>query len=230
MKTRLALFSIAALSALVADPRAIAAESLKDVLARMDRSAGAFQSMTATLVQVSHTEVIDENETVNATVRLRRTKAGLTGRVDFTGPNRKIVSVQARKVRVFYPKSNLVELYDVGKYGNQLDQFLLLGFGTSGQELQRNYNVRLIGAETVAGRGTTHIELTPKSKQALDIFKKADLWIAQDADYPVQEKIHKNEQDYTLITYTDVKLNPPLSDKDLELVLPAGVKQVTPQK
>ena len=206
------------------------AETLKEVLARMDRSAGSFQAMTAKLSQLNHTEVINENETVNATVKLRRTKTGLTGRVDFTGTNQKIVSVEARKVRVYYPKSNLVELYDVGKYGNQLDQFLLLGFGTSGQELQKNYQVKLVGTETVGGKTTTHLELTPRSTQAKDIFKKADLWLAQDADHPVQEKIHKNDSDFTLITYSDVKLNPALSDKDLELVLPPGVKQVTPQK
>jgi outer membrane lipoprotein-sorting protein len=206
------------------------AESLNDVLARMDRSSDTFQGMTAKLSQVNHTEVINENETVNATVKLHRSKTGLTGRVDFSGPNQKIVSVDARKVRVYYPKSNLVELYDVGKYGNQLDQFLLLGFGTSGQELKKNYQVRLIGSETIAGKPTTHLELTPKSKEAKDIFKKADLWLAQDADYPLQEKIHKNDQDYTLITYSDVKLNPALADKELELVLPPGVKQVTPQK
>lgn len=207
-----------------------AAESLKDVLARMDRASAKFEGMTANLTQVTHTEVINENETVNAAVKLRRTKAGLTGRVDFSGTNQKVVSVDARKVRVYYPKSNLVEFYDVGKYGNQLDQFLLLGFGTSGQELQRDYKVKLIGTENIGGKPAVHLELVPKSKQALDILKKADLWLAADADYPLQEKIHKNDQDYTLITYTDVKLNPSLSNKDLELVLPAGVKQVTPQK
>ncbi len=208
----------------------VSAENLKAVLARMDKGAELFQGMTAKLTQVNHTEVINENETLTALVRMKRTKAGVVGRVDFTGPNQKIVSIRERELQVFYPKSNNVELYDVGKYGDQLDQFLLLGFSTSGKEIQRNYNVRLVGTETVGGRATSHLELTPKSKQAQDIFKKADVWLAQDANQPMQEKIHKNDQDYTLITYSDVKLNPPLSDKDLELILPPGVKKITPQK
>jgi outer membrane lipoprotein-sorting protein len=206
------------------------AESLSDVLARMDKAAASFQSMSASLTQLDHIEVINENETQNATVKLRRSKAGLIGRVDFSGPNAKVVAVERRQVQVYYPKSNVVDIYDVGKFGEQLDQFLLLGFGTSGKELEKNYKVRLVGAENVGGHPTWHLELIPKSKQAQDIFKKADVWIAQDADYPVREKIHKNDQDYTLITYSDVKLNPPLSDKDLELVLPPGVKRMTPQR
>lgn len=228
MRHTLALF--AAVAAIHITGAGAAAQTLNEVLARMDRSAASFQGMTANLTQVTHTEVINENETLNAVVKLRRTKDGLTGRVDFSGPNAKTVAVQHRKVRVYYPKSNVVELYDVGKYGSQLDQFLLLGFGTSGKELQKNYTVRLVGQESIAGRPATRLELIPKSKQALDIFKKADIWLARDADYAIQEKIHKNDQDYTLITYTDVKLNPALSDKELELVLPPGVKQVTPQK
>jgi outer membrane lipoprotein-sorting protein len=205
-------------------------ESLKAVLGRLDKNAENFQSMTANLTQVSHTEIINENETQNAKVQMKRTKAGIVGRVDFTGANRMTVGIRERQVQRYYPKSNIVELYDVGKYGDQLDQFLLLGFSTSGKDLQRNYNIRLVGTETVGGVVTTHMELTPKSKQAQEIFKKADVWLAQDENHPVQEKIHKNDQDYTLITYADVKINPPLSDKDLELVLPPGVKKITPQK
>lgn len=206
------------------------AEKLQSVLDRMDKGAALFQGMTARLTQVNHTEVINENETLTAQVRMKRTKSGVVGRVDFTGPNQKMVSIRERELQVFYPKSNNLELYDVGKYGDQLDQFLLLGFSTSGKELQRNYHVRLIGTETVAGKVTNHLELIPKAKQAQEIFKKADVWLAQDANHPVQEKIHKNDQDYTLITYSDIKLNPPLNDKDLELNLPPGVKKITPQK
>ncbi|MBS1874665.1 MAG: hypothetical protein JSU00_15730 [Acidobacteria bacterium] len=207
-----------------------AADSLNAVLARMDKNAAAFQGMSATLTQVNHTEVINENETLNATVRMKRTKAGIVGRVDFSGANARTISIRDRQVQIFYPKGNVVELYDVGKFGEQLDQFLLLGFSTSGKQLQRDYKIRLVGSETVAGHLATHLELTPKSKEAQNIFKKADVWLSEDATHPLKEKIHKNEQDYTLITYADVKLNPALSDKDLDLVLPPGVKKITPAK
>lgn len=227
MNTRTILFLF---GACVAASLPVRAEALDAALARMDRAAAAFTGMTANFTQINRVEVINETEKLEARVKLRRTKGGLLGRVDFAGPNQRVVSVEQRKVRVYYPKSNLVELYDVGKYGNQLDHFLLLGFGTSGKELQKNYKVRLVGTETIGDRAATRLELIPKSKQALEIFKKADLWYALDAGYAIQERIQKNEQDYTLITYSDVKLNPGLTDKDLELVLPAGVKQVTPQK
>lgn len=206
------------------------AETLPALLARMDKAAESFQSMSASLEQTTYTEVIDTTEKQVGSVKLKKAKAGLLGRVDFTQPQL-VIGFHDRKVEKFYPATKVVEVYDVGKHGDKLDQFLLLGFGTSGQELQKNYSVKLVGDETIAGKPSTHIELTPKSKEALEYFKKAHLWIAQGAaTYPVQEQIFTNVKDYTKVVYRDVQLNPSFTEKSLELTLPSGVKRITPGK
>ena len=40
----------------------------------------------------------------------------------------------------------------MGKRTDLMDQFLLVGFGTSGKELKSNYTVKYVGDETVAGQ------------------------------------------------------------------------------
>ena len=205
-------------------------ETLAELFTRMDQAAASFVGMTASLKQLEHTDILGENETQTGSVRLKRGTKGLAARVDFAEPNQRVVALKGRTVEIFVPKSNTVQIYDVGKFGQQMDQFLLLGFGTSGKDLQKGYHVKLIGAAAIGDRKTTHIELTPKSKEALEYFKKAELWIAQDSTYPVQEKIHKNAKDYILINYTDVKLNAPLSDQEVQLKLPAGVNKIYPNK
>lgn len=206
------------------------AETLAELLTRMDQAAVGFTGMTANLKQVDHTEILGENETESAGVRLKHTRNGLVALLEFAEPNRRIVSLHERVVEVFIPKSKTVQIYDVGKFGQQLDQFILIGFGTSGKDLQHNFTLKLVGPSTVGDKKTTQIQLIPKTKEAADLFKSADLWIATDGVYPVQEKIHKNAQDYILINYTDVKLNAPLTDKELELKLPSGVKKIYPNK
>lgn len=201
-------------------------ETLNELMARMDKSAASFTGMTAKMKRVDHTEILGENELETGSVTLKRVPGGLLGRVDFNEPNRRTVSLHDRTVEVYTPKSNTVQITDVGKHGQQLDQFLLLGFGTSGKELAKNYVVKLIGPEVVADKQTTHIQITPRAKEATEYFKKAEIWMAQGSTYPVQEKIHKNEQDYMLFTYSDVRINVPLADKDLELRLPPGVKKI----
>jgi outer membrane lipoprotein-sorting protein len=206
------------------------ADTLKEVLDRMDRSAETFQGMTANLTQLQHTAIINEDDRDSATVRMKKTKEGLRGFVEFAEPNRRLIGFENRELQVYYPKTNTVNIYDLGKHGAQLDQFLLLGFGTSGKQLEKTYNMRVTGAETLNGNPVTHVELLPKTAEVKEYLKKVELWIPSSASYPVQEKIDKNDQDYILIQYSDVKINPGLTDKDLALSLPAGVNKVYPQK
>jgi outer membrane lipoprotein-sorting protein len=225
LATRTLVLSIAA----IMGAGACFADALPEILLRMDAAARNFESMTADMKQVTHTEIIDENDTAVGTVRLKQVKNGLLGYVHFTEPP-KVIAFQTRKIEVYYPKTKVVEQYDVDKYSDQLNQFLLLGFGTSGKDLQKNYDIQLAGSETVAGKPTTHIVLTPKSKQALEYLKKAELWILDGATYPIQEKLWKNADDYVLVTYSNVKLNVPLSDKEFALNLPPGVQRIRPGK
>lgn len=222
--------SSAVLCVLVVALSAARAESLKEVLARMDRSAETFQGMTANLTQLQHTAIINEDDRDSARVRLKKAKDGLRGYVEFAEPNRRTIGFQNRQLQVYYPKTNTVDIYDLGKQGAQLDQFLLLGFGTSGKELDKNYKMRVTGTETLNGKPVTALELTPKTAEVLEYLKKVELWIPQNASYPIQEKIFKNAQDYILINYSDVRINSGLTDKDLELRLPPGVKKNYPQK
>jgi outer membrane lipoprotein-sorting protein len=208
----------------------LGADTLNDVLARMDRSAETFQGMTANLTQLQHTAIINEDERDSAAVRMKKEKGGLRGFVEFAEPNRRLIGFQNRQLQVYYPKTNTVDIYDLGKHGAELDQFLLLGFGTSGKDLEKNYNMRVTGSENLNGKPVTRMDLVPKTANAKEYLKKLELWIPTSASYPIQEKIHKNDQDYILIQYSDIKLNPGLTDKDLELSLPAGVSKVYPQK
>ena len=207
------------------------AAPLKEVLARMDATAAAFKGMTAKIRRVSHTAVIDEDNIDSGTVTLRRSKPKeVQMLVELTEPEVKSLAFQGRKLEIYFPKILTVQEYDLGKSRALLEQFLLLGFGSTGKELAANYTIASLGEETVGGRKAHRLELTPKSAEALQHLKKVELWIAADGGYPSQQKFFMAGGDYTLVSYTDVKLNPPLSDGALRLKLPKGVKREQIQK
>jgi outer membrane lipoprotein-sorting protein len=110
-----------------------------------------------------------------------------------------------------------------------LEQFFLLGFGTSRAELQASYNLRLVGPVTVGGQKTELLELIPKSKEVLQHLVKLEMWVAENG-YPIQQKFYEKGGDYELATYSDVKINPDLPDSALKLKLPKNVKREFPQK
>jgi outer membrane lipoprotein-sorting protein len=201
-----------------------------DILAKMDGAAGKFVNMTSSVSRDSYTKVIDDHSAASGTFALRKSKTGdLQMRMDLTKPDPASYAFHGKKAEIFLPKINTVREYDLGKYSDLVDQFLLLGFGASGQELQAKYDIKMVGEETVAGQKTYHLELTPKSEKIRQTYSKMELWMAESGEYPVQQKIVEASGNYTLITYQDVKLNQPLGKDALNLQLPKNVKREHPQ-
>ena len=206
----------------------ISKDSLQDVLARMDQAAASFQSMTAKSTVVQHTDVINENDTESTNVVMKKVGPNLVeGLLDFTEPAnaKRTVSFSSRQAKIYYPKLKTIEVYDLGTFGEQIDQFIMIGFGTSGAELARSYIVKLVGEDSVSGQAAIKLELLPKSEDAKKYVTKIELWVPDHgAPYPVQEKILEPSGDYRLITYSDTKINPPLKADAVKLKVPAGVK------
>ena len=65
--------------------------------------------------------------------------------INLTEPDPKTVAFQGHTVEIYYPKMQTVDEFDVSKYRELLEQFFLLGFGTSRADLQASYNLRWVG-------------------------------------------------------------------------------------
>ncbi len=107
--------------------------------------------------------------------------------------------------------------FDLGKRTDLMDQFLLVGFGTTGQELKANYSIKYGGEETIAGPEGLKLELTPTVAARREKLQKLELWIDNDEYYPIQQKFIQPSGDYYLFTYRDVKVNPQLGMKHSSL-------------
>jgi outer membrane lipoprotein-sorting protein len=211
-------------------PAAVSADQLHGALQRMDESAAQFRNMSAKIKRASHTAVLKETTEESGSILLKKSnQREMRVLIDFTNPDQKAVWFHDRKVEIYNPKIKTVQIYDFGKQGSLVDQFLLLGFGTSGKELAKSYDLKALGEETVAGQKATRLELMPKSKQVRDNFNKFELWIG-DAGHPVQQKLFQPSGDYNLVTYTDIKINTGLSDDALALKLPKDVIKEYPQR
>ena len=201
------------------------ADTLPEILTRMDQSSALFKCMSAQMKRLDHTQVINDTSEERGSIVLRRTSKGVEGLVDNTFPDKRTMSFSGKQFKFYLPKINTVQIYDVGKRRDQVDQFLVLGFGTSGKELQKAYAVKLAGSETVNGIKATRIELIPKGRDALELFQRLDLWIPEGGSHAIQQKVHLKGGDYKLMSYTDVKINPPLTDASFDLKAPKNAKK-----
>jgi outer membrane lipoprotein-sorting protein len=196
----------------------------------MDRTAASFKTFSADLRSVAHTAVIDEDDISTGTILVKRANRGMDMLMELTTPDRKSIAIHAQKAEIYYPKMKTIEEYDISRYRALADQFLLIGFGTSGKELAQAYNMKVLGTDQVAGVEATRLELVPRSPEVLKNVRKLELWIPESADYPVQQKFYLAAGDYRLATYTNVRKNPPLTDSDLKIRAPRDAKRVFPQK
>jgi outer membrane lipoprotein-sorting protein len=196
----------------------------------MDQAAVKFQSFSATTERTGYTAVLDEKSEQSGVMRLKKAKGGMQGVVIFAKPDPKTIYFAGKTLQVYYPKANNVEIYDAGKHTDVIDEIILLGFGTSGAELRKNYQVTLAGTETLNGVRTNRLELIPKSDEVRQYAGKIELWIPEGESNPIQEKVTQPNKDYNLVQFSDRKINPSLPDSDFSLKLPPGVKKIYPQK
>jgi len=203
-------------------PGNAAAQTLDELLARMDQNAMSFKSMSAKLTYMSYVAVIKESTVSTGTLTMKRSRREAMVLVDFTEPDPKTVAVAGTKVEIYLPKLQTVEEYDLGK---SVEKYLALGFGASGKELKADYTLQELGADTVNGQKAMRLELIPKSKEVLKQLPRIELWISAATGYPIQQKLHQTGGDYMLATYSDVVINPRLPDSAYKLNLPKGVKK-----
>ncbi len=221
---------IFALSSFALTSVCVHGEALDDVLGRMDHSARSFHSLTANMHRVQFTAVLSESSTMEGTMRLKRGNNGTAGIVEFQPPDPRTVFIKGKNIQVFYPKANSVEIYDASKYVSNIDQFLLLGFGTTSAELKKFYDMKAGGVEGIGGKMCTRIELTPKTAELKQLITRIELWIPEGDANPLREKVTEPSKNYELVDYSDIRLNPRLPDSAFELKLPKGVKTIYPQK
>ncbi|HYO82982.1 MAG TPA: hypothetical protein VES20_16360, partial [Bryobacteraceae bacterium] len=104
------------------------AATADEILLKLDQAAPKFTGMSADLQRVTYTKVLDEKATETGNILLRKAGRDLQVLISLEKPDVKTVSFRGRKAEVFFPKLKTVQEWDLGKHGDLVDQFLLVGF------------------------------------------------------------------------------------------------------
>src|SRR5258708_7375375 len=111
-------------------------EPLKDVLARIDKSAAEFRGMTAMLTKITYTAVIQDKSEEQGLIAMRIGKnREMEVKIEFTQPDPKTWAFHNHIAEEYLPKIKIVRQYDLSKHSALINQYLLLGFGSSSKEL-----------------------------------------------------------------------------------------------
>ena len=201
--------------------------NVEDILKQLDREAKEFQSLTADIERTKVTVVVDDHSTESGQIEVRRDDKM---RIDLTAPVPRTILRDGDHLYVYTPKTQRVEEYDLGKHRALVDQFLLLGFGTSGDSLKASYLITLQAEQTLGTQKVVRLELTPKSADVRGEISKIDLWLDEATWLPAQQQFFETGSgDYFIIRYTNVSRNVRLADSQFKAHWPNGVTKVRPQ-
>jgi outer membrane lipoprotein-sorting protein len=208
------------------------AQSVESTLSRMDALSKGFRGVSADVKKISFTNFIKETDEESGRISFYRlSPQDMRVLIEFTKPEDRAVAFAKGKVQMYYPKIKTVQEYNLGKDARLVDQYLLLGFGSSGSDLRKNYSIKYVEVATIDGGKADHLFLEPKAGEAREQVRSIDLWITQPGGYPIRMKVLKPSRDSIEVQYSNVKINPSsVSEASVRLKLPKGVKKETPQK
>ena len=146
------------------------AQDLQSVLASMDRAAASFRSAQCDFVSDQYQKVVDDHDLQKGTMYFRRQGTDVEMAADFASPDKRYVLFTGNLLSVYQPSIDQVTEYNPGKNKSDFESFLVLGFGGSGRDLSKSFDVKYSGTEQVQGVNAAKLELTPKSLKSTARF------------------------------------------------------------
>ena len=193
------------------------APSLDSVLKKMDAAAASFQATQADFIWEQYQRVVDETDTQSGTVYYRRVGKEIEMMADIKQPDPKFVLYKDGKLQVYQPKIDQVMEYPAGANRGEIESYLVLGFGGSGQDLIKSFDVSYLGGEAVSGIATAKLQLIPKSEKFRNNISKILLWIDLSRGISVQQQFFQGQGDYRLAKYSAVQMKAKIGNDVFQL-------------
>jgi outer membrane lipoprotein-sorting protein len=200
--------------------------TLDSIFQQLNRASKDFQSLTADVERTKVTVVVNDRSTESGQIEVRRDDKM---RIDMTSPDPRTILRDGDHLYIYNPRIHRLEEYDLGKHRALVDQFLLLGFGTSGDDLKKGYSVTFQKEETLGTQKVVRLELTPKTESVRAQISRIELWIDEATWLPAQQQFYEaGSSDYLIIRYTRMTKNPRIGDSRFKPRWPPGTSRVKP--
>src|SRR5207249_5567386 len=121
------------------------------------------------------------------------------------------------KIQVYKSKTDIVNEYNAGAHRDEFEAFLVLGFGSSGSDMRKTFDITYGGEENVDGTDTARLDLVPKSDKVKQHFPQIILWINPQNGILVQQKLIETDGDYRLAKYSGIQLGQKIPAKVFQL-------------
>jgi Outer membrane lipoprotein-sorting protein len=201
---------------------------LEKILAKMDETAAKFRTAQANFTWTTFNSVVNE-ESGHQTGKIyfQRNRNETEMAADIDPPEAQQVIFSGGKIRRYQSRTDIIDEYDSGSHREEFETFLVLGFGSSGNDMQKTFDVTYGGEEKIDGADTARLELVPKSDKIKQRFPQITLWINPQNGILIQQKMMETNGDYRLAKYSGIQLGQKIPSKVFQLKTTGKTKVVT---
>jgi len=198
------------------------------ILAKMDETAAKFRTAQASFTWTTFNSVVNE-ESGRQTGKIYFQRSGneteMAAGID--PPDAQQVIFSRGKIQVYKSRTGIVDVYDTSAHREEFETFLVLGFGSSGDDMRKSFDITYGGEEKVDGTDTVRLELVPKSDKIKQHFPKIMLWLNPQTGISIQQKLMEADGDYRLAKYYGIQLGQKIPAKVFQLKISGKTKVVT---
>ena len=195
------------------------AARLSDTVKKLDAASTKFQSAQADVKKENYEKVVRDTTTTVGIIYFLRGSSSTQMGAKMNPPEERTVEYKNGVVRLFTPGTNTLTTYATTQGQTAtVDAFLTLGFGGSGSDLVKAWNVDDQGQEQMSdGKGQVKVErlvLTPKQKGT---FTQVTLWIDLDRGVSLKQEFVMTDGDKQTATYTNIRYNQKVDERPYEI-------------
>jgi len=201
-------------------------QALDRILAECDKANQALKDLSADIGYIRVIKALDQRDVRSGELKFKKPRKVS---IKFTQPEEKLHVVNEDTIWIYTPAEKQAERYRVSKDRRRETGFIDFGFGSSVEDVKKNYNISLSATQQREGKAFHLLELTPKSDEVDTPYCKTLLLIEADRWIPTEITLFESEGEIvTTIELKKIRINPGVPDKTFKFELPKGVQLVEP--
>jgi len=123
----------------------------------------------------------------------------------------KVIQYEAGTMQMFDTGVDQITIFHAQNNQAAIESFLTLGFGGSGTDLARAWNITDLGPETLTDNGqpvkVEKLDLVGKDADARKNFSHVTIWVDPARAVSLKQILYSPSGDYRTATYSNIKVN-----------------------
>jgi outer membrane lipoprotein-sorting protein len=190
---------------------------LNTVLHEMDQASAKFKSAEADFRWDIYERVVKETTTQTGSIYFIKKGSDLEMGAQFKPPTAKFVEYKNGTLQLFDPGADHLTIMKAGNNQAQAESFLTLGFGGSGSDLSKAWNITDLGTEQINDGSkmvtTTKLDLVSKDPNIRNTFSHIILWIDPSRAISLKQQFFMPSEDQRTTYFTNIRYNQSVNTK-----------------